>query len=212
MKTKVDVIVTESGQAAHEMKRVAGATSIVTAVHGAPISARLAKTLTRPGELHRALASGANGERLVQCSPEGPQPPVCRESARRGVRAKLQRFAFLAETRTAAVSLGIELHAVEASKPDRPRRRFCRGGGMSADTLVSLRTGCCSPTGRARVLCRSQPPSGGPSGLRVRHVERPHGVPRTRISAVPRFTSTILKMRKGRRAADRATHPCRARD
>jgi putative ABC transport system substrate-binding protein len=147
----VDVIVTESVLAAREAKRATDAIPIVTAVHGDPIGAGLAKSLTRPG-------GNVTGLSLLAPELSGKRLQLLKE-----LRPKATRVGalwnpgnpagplFLAESRTAARSLGVELHAVEATKPTDLDAAFAAIAKARPNALVSLPDGMLLST-RKRIV------------------------------------------------------------
>ncbi len=145
VRLKVDVIVTESNVAALAAKHATQTIPIVMAIAGDPVKAGVVGSLARPGGNVTGLAlmqlelSGKRLQLLKEAVPKialvaviwNPTDPAAAE--------------FLRETETAARSLGLKLHAIEARAPAeldaafkavadaRPSAFFTLPGGMFQD-------------------------------------------------------------------------------
>jgi putative tryptophan/tyrosine transport system substrate-binding protein len=114
VRKNVDVIVIESVLAAQEAKRATDTIPIVTAVHGDPVGAGLAATLTRPG-------GNVTGLSLLAPELSGKRLQLLKEMIPKAVRVaviwnptNVAAARYLSETRTAGRSLGLQVEAVEA--------------------------------------------------------------------------------------------------
>jgi putative ABC transport system substrate-binding protein len=139
--SKVDIIVTESVQAAREARRATEVIPIVTAVHGDPVGAGLAKSLTRPeGNVTglSLLAPELSGKRLQLLKEMSPKASKVGALWNPGNPAAAH---YLAETRSAARSLGIELVAVEARNPAELGSAFSSLAASRPNAFVSLPDG-----------------------------------------------------------------------
>jgi putative ABC transport system substrate-binding protein len=117
VRTKVDVIVTESVLAAREARNATATIPIVTAIHGDPVGAGLAASLTRPGGNVTGLSllapelSGKRLELLKEVHPKATRVAVIWNVTNPAASS------FLAESRTASRSLGVGIHSVEVRAP-----------------------------------------------------------------------------------------------
>jgi len=113
----VEVIVTESVLAAREAKQATEAIPIVTAIHGDPLGAGLVASLTRPGGNVTGLSllapelSGKRLQLLKEVSPKATRVAAIWNTANPAAAG------YLAETRAAAGSLGLQLQSVEVRSP-----------------------------------------------------------------------------------------------
>ena len=117
VRLKVDVIVTESVLAAREARNATGTIPIVTAVHGDPVGAGLAESLTRPG-------FNVTGLSLLAPELSGKRLQVLKEVQPKATRVAIVWNAtnvaaprYLAESRPAARSLGLDIQSVEVRTP-----------------------------------------------------------------------------------------------
>ena len=117
VRMKVDVIVTESVLAAREARNATGTIPIVTAVHGDPVGAGLAASVTRPGGNVTGLSllapelSGKRLQLLKEVHPKATRVAII-WNVNNGAAAR-----YLAESRSAARSLGLDIQAVEVRAP-----------------------------------------------------------------------------------------------
>ena len=117
VRLKVDVIVTESVLAAREARKATGTIPIVTAIHGDPVGAGLAASLTRPGGNVTGLsllAPELSGKRLQLLKEVHPQ------ATRVAIIWNVTNVAaarYLSESRSAARSLGLEIQSFEVRAP-----------------------------------------------------------------------------------------------
>ena len=117
VRLKVDLIVTESVLAAREARNATGTIPIVTAVHGDPVGAGLAESLTRPGFNVTGLsllAPELSGKRLQLL--KEVQPKATRIATVWNV-TNVAAPRYLAETRSAARTLGLDIQSVEVRTP-----------------------------------------------------------------------------------------------
>jgi putative tryptophan/tyrosine transport system substrate-binding protein len=117
VRMKVDVIVTESVLAAREARNATGTIPIVTAVHGDPVGAGLAASVTRPG-------GNVTGLSLLAPELSGKRLQLLKEIHPKATRVALiwnvnnvAASRYLAESRSAARSLGLEIQSVEVAAP-----------------------------------------------------------------------------------------------
>ena len=117
VRLKVDLIVTESVLAAREARNATGTIPIVTAVHGDPVGAGLAESLTRPGFNVTGLTllapelSGKRLELLKQVQPKTTRVAIVWNVT------NVAAPRYLAESRSAARTLGLEIQSVEVRTP-----------------------------------------------------------------------------------------------
>jgi putative ABC transport system substrate-binding protein len=138
---KVEVIVTESVLAAREARHATGTIPIVTAIHGDPVGAGLVTSLTRPGGNVTGLSllapelSGKRLEFLKEVTPKATQVAAI-WNAGNSAAAR-----YLAETRAAARSLGIQLQSVEVRQPSDLDTAFEAVAGARSSALITLPDG-----------------------------------------------------------------------
>ncbi len=117
VRTKIDVFVTESVLAAREAKNATGTIPIVTAIHGDPVGAGLAASLTRPGGNVTGLSllapelSGKRLQLLKEIHPKATRVAIIWNAT------NVAASRYLAESRSAARSLGLQIQAVEVRDP-----------------------------------------------------------------------------------------------
>ena len=157
VRTKIDVFVTESVLAAREAKNATGTIPIVTAIHGDPVGAGLAASLTRPGGNVTGLSllapelSGKRLQLLKEIHPKATRVAIiwnadeCRrlslsrgeslggslpwapDSGRRGARSFGSGHRFRDHSRRPAERLHDVTGRHAAGERD-PHRRLCREG------------------------------------------------------------------------------------
>ena len=138
---KVEVIVTESVLAARDAKHATGAIPIVTAIHGDPVGAGLVASLTRPGGNVTGLSllapelSGKRLQLLKEVTPKATQVAAIWNTANSAAAR------YLAETREAARSLGIQLQSVEVRQPSDLDAAFDAVAGARPNALITLPDG-----------------------------------------------------------------------
>jgi ABC-type uncharacterized transport system substrate-binding protein len=117
VRTKVDVIVTESVLAAREARNATATIPIVTAVHGDPVGAGLAASITRPGGNVTGLSllapelSGKRLQLLQEVYPKATSVAIIWNTN------NVAAARYLAESRSAARSLGLQIQSVEVREP-----------------------------------------------------------------------------------------------
>jgi putative tryptophan/tyrosine transport system substrate-binding protein len=117
VRTKVDVIVTESVLAAREARNATATIPIVTAVHGDPVGAGLAASITRPGGNVTGLSllapelSGKRLQLLQEVHPKASRVAIIWNAT------NVAAGRYLAESRSAARTLGLQILAVEVREP-----------------------------------------------------------------------------------------------
>jgi putative ABC transport system substrate-binding protein len=115
VRTKVDVIVTESVLAAREARNATATIPIVTAVHGDPVG--LAASITRPGGNVTGLSllapelSGKRLQLLQEVYPKATSVAIIWNTN------NVAAARYLAESRSAARSLGLQIQSVEVREP-----------------------------------------------------------------------------------------------
>jgi putative tryptophan/tyrosine transport system substrate-binding protein len=140
-KMKVAVIVTESVLAAREVKHATETIPIVTAIHGDPVGAGLATSLTRPGGNVTGLSlaapelSGKRLELLKEVTPKTTQVAAIWNAANPAAAR------YLTETRAAARLLGLELQSVEVRSPPDLDVAFKAVAGTRPSALITLPDG-----------------------------------------------------------------------
>ena len=135
VRKKVEVIVTESVLAAREARNATATIPIVTAIHGDPVGAGLAASLTRPGGNVTGLsllAPELSGKRLQLL--KEVQPKATRVAIVWNV-SNVAASRYLAESRAAARSLGLEIQSVEVRAPSDLNAAF--------DTVTAARPSAC---------------------------------------------------------------------
>jgi putative ABC transport system substrate-binding protein len=135
VRNKVDVIVTESVLAAREARNATATIPIVTAIHGDPVGAGLAASLTRPGGNVTGLsllAPELSGKRLQLL--KEIQPKATRVAIIWNV-SNVAASRYLAESRAAARSLGLEIQSVEVRAPSDLNVAF--------DAVIAARPSAC---------------------------------------------------------------------
>ena len=117
VRTKVDVIVTESVLAAREARNATATIPIVTAIHGDPVGAGLAASITKPGGNVTGLSllapelSGKRLQLLQEVHPKATRVAII-WNANNAAAAR-----YLAESRSAARALGLQIQSVEVREP-----------------------------------------------------------------------------------------------
>ena len=138
---KVEVIVTESWLAAREAKHATETIPIVTAIHGDPVGGGLVASLTRPGGNVTGLsllAPELSGKRLQLLKEVTPKPT---HVAAIWNAANPAAARFLAETRAAARSLGLQLQSVQVRSPPDLDAAFEAVAGARPSALITLPDG-----------------------------------------------------------------------
>jgi putative tryptophan/tyrosine transport system substrate-binding protein len=117
VRLKVDVIVTESVLAGREARTATGTIPIVTAIHGDPVGAGLAASLARPGGNVTGLSliapelSGKRLQLLKEVHPKAGRVAIIWNAT------NVAASRYLAESRSAAPSLGLEIQSFEVRVP-----------------------------------------------------------------------------------------------
>jgi putative ABC transport system substrate-binding protein len=138
---RVDIIVTESVQAAREAQRATNSVPIVTAVHGDPVGAGLARSLARPGGNVTGLsllAPELSGKRIQLLREIAPKAATIGVLWNPGNPAAVR---YLDATKGAAQSLGLVLVVAESATPEELDGAFRTLAAAKLDALVSLPDG-----------------------------------------------------------------------
>jgi putative tryptophan/tyrosine transport system substrate-binding protein len=135
VRMKVDVIVTESVLAAREARNATGTIPIVTAIHGDPVGADLAISLTRPGGNVTGLSllapelSGKRLQLLQEVYPKATHVAIIWNVT------NVAAHRYLAESRSAARSFGLQIQSVEVRDPTELNAAF--------DSIAAARSSAC---------------------------------------------------------------------
>ena len=138
---KVEIIVTESVLAAREAKRATETIPIVTAIHGDPVGAGLVASLTRPGGNVTGLSllapelSGKRLQLLKEVAPRSTQVAVIWNVGNPAAAR------YLAETRTAARALALQLQSLEVRNPPDLDAAFEAVAAARPSALITLPDG-----------------------------------------------------------------------
>jgi putative ABC transport system substrate-binding protein len=134
----VEVIVTGGTQAAKALKGATGKIPIVMAIVGDPVAAGLVDSLARPGGNATGfsiVAPDLSGKRLELLREIVPDvSPVAVLLNTKNPQSQFE----LKETRTAAGTLGLQLHAIQISPDDTLEQAFAAMSNASARTLIVL--------------------------------------------------------------------------
>ena len=138
---KVDIIVTESNLAAQAAKDASATIPIVMAVTGDPVGAGLVESLARPGGRITGLSllapelSGKRLQLLKEVTPKAMRVAVIWNAAYPAAAG------YLAETRAAARSIGLDLQSFEVRNPSDLDVAFDRVRAGQPSALITLADG-----------------------------------------------------------------------
>jgi putative ABC transport system substrate-binding protein len=135
VRMKVDVLVTESVLAAREARNATRTVPIVTAIHGDPVGAGLAASLTRPG-------GNVTGLSLLAPELSGKRLQILKEVHPNATRvaiiwnvSNVAASRYLAESRSAGHLLGLQIQSVEVRDPSDLNAAF--------DAITTARPSAC---------------------------------------------------------------------
>jgi putative ABC transport system substrate-binding protein len=141
VRSKVDVLVTESVLAAREARNATSTIPIVTAVHGDPVGAGLAQSITRPGGNVTGLSllapelSGKRLQLLKELLPNAARVAVLWNAT------NVAAPRYLAETESAARTLGLQIQSFEVRSPSELDAAFDAIAASRPSACVTLPDG-----------------------------------------------------------------------